>query len=143
MKTIIATILALSTINAFSASIPLLETQSFSSGRADGSFGINEEMGRAWVELSVDTGYSGDDSSSSTDSRVQVEGMSLVGGQVVLNKDGSQIVCANVRPVGIFHYHVARATGNCQFRTQVVKEIQDDGFDTKRVSVLKVSLETK
>ncbi len=143
MKTLIATVLALTTINAFSASIPLLETTDYSSGRVDGSFGINEEMGRAWVELAVDVGGSGDDSQSTNYARVKVEGMSLVGGQVVLNQDGAQIVCANVRPVGIFHYHVAKPTGNCKFNTQIVKEIQDDGFDTRTVRVLKVSLETK
>ncbi len=143
MKTLIATVLALSTLTAFSATIPLLETTDFTDQVVASSYGINEEMGRAWVELSVDTGPQSSDSMTTTDTKIKVPGMSLVGGQVVLAVDGQQVVCANVRPVGIFHYHVAKPTGNCKFVTKTEKKIVDDGFETRRVLTLSVSLVTK
>lgn len=142
MKTLIATVLALATLNAFAASVPVYETTDYSTGQVDGSFGINEEMGRAWVELAIYTSYSSDDSGPNYE-RVKVEGLSLVGGSVVLNVDGQQVECAKVKPVGIFRYRVARATGNCKFKTKIEKQTYDDGFETHQVRVLKVSLETK
>lgn len=142
MKTLIVTVLALAALNSFAASIPVYETTNYSTGQVDGSFGINEEMGRAWVELAITTGYSGDDSGPSYE-RVKVPGLSLVGGSVVLDVEGQQVECAKVRPVGIFRYRMAKPTGNCKFKTQVVKETVDDGFETRTVRVLKVSLETK
>jgi hypothetical protein len=56
MKTLIATILALSTLNAFAASIPVFETTNHSI--LSGAFGINEEMGRARVEVSESSTFS-------------------------------------------------------------------------------------
>lgn len=141
MKTLIATILATASLNAFAVSIPLHEQTVYSLPRVQGEFKINEEMGRAWVELSIDT--SSDVDSSPDYVRVQVPGLSVVGGSVVLNVEGQQVECAKIRPVGIFRYRMARATGNCQFKSTVERRSVDDGFEVRKVKVLSVSLETK
>lgn len=142
MKTLIASILMIATMNVFAASVKVYETTTFSNGQVDGSFGINEDMGRAWVELAIYSGFSSDDSGPSYE-RVKVPGLSLVGGSVVLEVEGQQVECAKVKPVGIFKYRVAKATGNCKFKTSIEKRTYDDGFETRQISVLNVSLVTK
>ena len=140
MKTLIATVLALATLNSFAASIPVYEASAYD--RVDGDFGINEEMGRAWVELAIYTGSGNDDSGPSYE-RVKVEGLSLVAGSVVLAVDGQQVECAKVRPVGIFRYRVAKPTGNCKFTSKTEVRIIDDGFETHKRKVQVISLTTK
>lgn len=141
MKTLIASILAAASMNAFSASIPLHEQRESYVYRVQGSYGINEEMGRAWVELAIDT--STDVDSSPDYVKVKVPGMSIVGGSVVLNVEGQQVECAKIRPVGIFRFRMAKATGNCQFKWKLEKRVVDDGFYVRTVKYVVVSLETK
>ncbi len=141
MKTLIASVLAIASLNTFAVSLPLHEQTVWTSARVDASYGINEEMGRAWVELAVHT--STDVDSSPDTVRVQVPGMSLVGGSVVLNVDGQQVECAKVRRVGIFRYRIARATGNCQVKSRTERRSVDDGFEVRKVTKLVVTLETK
>lgn len=139
MKTLIATVLALTTLNAIAASIPVYE-----GGRYDvlsGSFGINEEMGRAWVEVAESSGSSVDDAISY--SRVKLDGLSIVAGSVVLAVDGQQVECAKIRPVGIFRYRVAKATGNCKFTTKLETRVTDDGFEVRKNTVKILLLNTK
>ncbi|MFL5785582.1 MAG: hypothetical protein ACJ76H_13280, partial [Bacteriovoracaceae bacterium] len=126
MKTLIATALVLATLNSFAASVKVYEGDAYD--QIDASYGINEEMGRAWVELAIYTGSTGDDSGPSYD-RVHVEGLSLAGGSVVLNVDGQQVECAKVKPSGIFRTHVARATKNCKFVSKIERRTTDDGFE--------------
>lgn len=140
MKTMIATILAAVSLNSFAASIPVYEVSNYD--RLDGSFGINEEMNRAWIEVAIFSNLSSDDSGPSYD-RVKVTGLSLVGGSVVLDVEGQQVECAKVRTVGIFRTRVAKATGNCKFTTKVESRISDDGFETRRIRVTVLSLTTK
>lgn len=137
MKALIATTLVLASLNAAAVSIPVFETKTYN--HVTGSFGINEEMGRAWVELTY--GASNDENYSYE--RVKVEGLSLVGGSVVLEVEGQQVECAKVKPVGIFRTRMARATGNCKFTSKVETRIQDDEFNTRKVKVQIISLTTK
>lgn len=141
MKTLIASVLALIALNASAAKLDIFETRNL--GTVTGSYGINEEMGRAWVELDVDSRISADDSIGQDFERVKVPGLSLVGGSVVLEVEGQQVECAKVRPVGIFRYRMAKETKNCKFTTRTETRIEDDGFETHKVKVQIVSLETK
>ncbi len=140
MKTLIATVLALTTLNAIAASIPVFETTSYSS--LSGTFGINEEMGRAWVEVAESSASMSDDSGASY-TRVKVPGLSVVAGVVVLEVEGQQVECAKIRPVGIFRYRMAKPTGNCKFTTKVESRIFDDGFETRKQTVRILLLNTK
>lgn len=143
MKTLIASVLMIASVNAMSASIKLHETTNFSSGNAYGEFGINEEMNRAWVELSIVTSNDPDFGATYDEVRMKVEGLSLVGGSVVLDVDGQQVECAKIKTVGIFKKRKAKATGNCVFKTKVEKRVHDNGYETYKVPILIVSLETK
>ena len=140
MKTMIATVLAIVSLNSFAASIPVYETSA--GNTVAGSYGINEEMGRAWVEVAVSSNSASDDSGPAYD-RVKVPGLSLVGGAVVLEVEGQQVECAKVRPVGIFRTRVEKPTGNCKFTTKVETRISDNGFETRRNKVIVLSLTTK
>ena len=140
MKTLIATVLALTTLNAVAASIPVFEGSRYSV--LEGSFGINEEMGRAWVEVAESSGMSSDDSGPAY-SRVKLDGLSIVAGSVVLAVDGQQVECAKIKPVGIFRYRVARATGNCKFTTKLETRVTDDGFEVRKNTVKVLLLNTK
>ena len=140
MKNMIATVLAIASLNSFAASVPVYEVSG--SDRLTGSFGINEEMERAWVEVAIHTNFSADDSGPAY-SRVKVPGLSLVGGSVVLDVDGQQFECAKIRPVGIFRYRVAKETGNCKFTTKVETRVTDDGFELRKTRVTILSLTTK
>lgn len=140
MKKFIVAILAIASLNSFAASLEIYETTNFSSQYITGSFDINEDLGRAWVELELPSSFS---DSAPDYVRVKVPGLSLVGGSVILDVEGSQTECAKVRAVGIFRYRVARSTGKCVFKSKVVKTIVDDGFDTQTVRKLTVTLETR
>ena len=140
MKTLIATVLTLSALNASAASIKVFET--YAQSTLAGSFGINEEMGRAWVEVAESSSWATDDSGPAY-SRVKVSGLSVVGGSVVLDVEGQQVECAKIRPVGIFGYRVAKATGNCQFTTKIETRTTDNGFEVIKRKVRVLLLNTK
>lgn len=143
MKTLI-TALALVSFSAFSASVQVAEFNASDVSSASGvqaSFGINETLGRAWAEVTLASPMGSD--SNDTYLRAQVPGLSVVGGSVVLNVDGQQVECAQIRSVGIFHYRQAKATGNCKFSVALKKTQVDDGYDVRTVRKYVLSLETK
>lgn len=91
-------------------------------------FGINPELGRAWVEIDI---YR--DQPESTDThRVAVPGLSYdkEAAQVVYSEEGKSVVCANVREVGsfIFKHQRIEPTGDCELTRKYVKVPVDDGF---------------
>lgn len=141
MKKLIATVLALTALNAFAAKIDIFETRNL--GTVTATYGINEDMGRAWVELDIDERMSADDSIGQDFEKVKVPGMSLVGGSVVLEVEGQSVECAKVRPVGIFRYRMAKPTKNCKVTTRIEKRLIDTGFETYTRKVQIVSIETK
>lgn len=91
-------------------------------------FGINPELGRAWVEIDVYFAQS----ESAESYRVAVPGLSYDknSSQVVYDAEGKQVVCANVRETGswIFKSQRIEATGNCELTRKHVKVPIDDGF---------------
>ncbi len=142
MKTFIA-VLALVSLNAFAASVEVMTLTPRSLTRSvnvKGSFGINEKLGRVWAEV---TEVNNDVDSMDDIYREQVAGLSLVGDTVVLNVEGQNVECAKVKHVGIFHYPVARATGNCKFVSTDKIVMEDDGFEIHKRRKIVVTLETK
>ncbi len=142
MKTLI-TLLALVSFNAFAAKVPVTEVNGFAVNSASSitaDFGINESLGRAWAEVTLASTFS---DSSDTYLRAQVPGLSIVGDQVVLNVDGQNVVCANIRPVGIFRYRVAKKTRECAFVVDKKTTQVDDGYTVRTVKSYVLSLETK
>lgn len=142
MKKLIALVLTLAAMTAEAASIKIHEEYVWGGNpTVSGTFGINEELGRAWVEL--DVSKSNDVDAMPDSHRIKVEGLSLVGGSVVLNVEGQEIECAKIRPVGIFRYRMAKNTGKCVFKSKVEKRQVDDGFEIRKFKVMTVTLETK
>jgi hypothetical protein len=140
MKALFTAVLLTLGLSAFAAEIKIYEAPAWRHDMAEGSFGINEELGRAWVELALSDRMS---DSGPDYQRIKVEGLSLVGGSVVLAVEGQQVECAVVKTVGIFRTRVARATGNCKFVTRRFNQMVDDGFNLRRVPMMSVSIQTK
>lgn len=139
MKTLMLGMI-LMTVNAVAAEVKIYEESAHYGDAIGGSFGVNEEMGRAWVELSISDRMPEPNISYE---KIKVEGLSLQGDSVVLEVDGQAVECAKVRPVGIFRTRMARATGNCKFKTRTGSVILDDGFETRKVPTSIVYLITK
>jgi len=92
------------------------------------AFGINPELGRAWVEVNV---YH-DPTETTEVYRVPVPGLSYdkTSGQVVYDAEGRTVVCAKVRETGRFLFKSQRVdpTGDCELTRRYVKQPIDDGF---------------
>ena len=91
-------------------------------------FGINPELGRAWVEIEIWQNTS----ETSELHRVLVPGLSYSkeASQIVFNSDRQSVVCANVRESGfwIFKHERIEPTGDCELTRKYVKVPIDDGF---------------
>ncbi|MDO9451433.1 MAG: hypothetical protein Q7J29_01075 [Stagnimonas sp.] len=92
------------------------------------TFGINPELGRAWVEVTV---YESVTELIDT-YRVPVPGLRYDkdSSQVVYDAEGRNVVCANVRETGNWFFKDQRieATGDCELTRRYVKVPIDDGF---------------
>lgn len=92
------------------------------------TFGINPELGRAWVELNV---YH-DPSERNDTYRIAVPGLSYnkESAQVIYTEGSQSVVCANVRETGrfIFRYQRIEPTGDCELTRKYVKVPVDNGF---------------
>ena len=143
MKTLLLA-LALVTSSAFAAEKSVFEINAArTSGKSSilPSYGINLSLGRAWVEIEVQSSMSDTDSDYY---RTQVEGLSIKNNQVVLAADGLEVACANIVKVGIIgNNHVARSNGNCKFEIRTSTVTADDGYETSQKKVYTVVLVTK
>ncbi|MES2884191.1 MAG: hypothetical protein V4709_05270 [Pseudomonadota bacterium] len=116
------TAVAVETTPIFKA--PIAEQEASKSKR----FGINSELGRAWVEIDI---YK-DQAETSDTYRVAVPGLSYDKNvsQIVYSSEGKSVVCANVREAGgwIFKSQRIEPTGDCELTRKYVKVPIDDGF---------------
>jgi len=105
-----------------------------------GTFKINPELGRAWVEVEV---YGMDAESGSDYYRVKVEGLSFDSAtkEVIWDYEGQRIVCAKEVTTGrsIFR-HTYIKNIDCRFKQSVVTELVDDGFEVvkRKYAILKL-----
>ncbi len=110
-------------------------------------FRINKDLGRAWVETIIDTRSNADDSTSVDSYREKVEGLSFDQNtsEIILDVEGQRVVCATVRTVGrsIFRHDKIKKTGNCMFSHVKQSAVRDNGFETYRITQVKVSIITK
>lgn len=142
MKTLMMGLI-LVTMNAVAADVKIYEALDYRNSSVRGEFKVNEEMGRAWVELTIAEGGYMSEGPLPSYERVKVEGLSLVGGSIVFNQDGKQIECAKMKTSGIFRTRLPKETGNCKLKTVEGTTIVDDGFETRRVATVSVYLVTK
>lgn len=103
-------------------------------------FVVNEEMGRAWIEVTS----SNDPEATPDEYRIKVEGLSYdkTTQSVMLEHEGQLVTCATfkVRGRSIFRQRNLELSERCAFRG-VWKEITyDDGFEMKKTSKYQIFL---
>lgn len=105
-------------------------------------FGINPELGRAWVEIDVYFALS----ETYESYRAAVPGLSFDkrSSQVVYDAEGEKVVCAEVRETGrwIFKSQRIEPTGNCELTRKYVKVPIDNGFTVNVVEHFEVHFQT-
>lgn len=140
MKKFIAIIaLALSTMAAAESTL-IFETDNSWDYDVYPEFQINKQLGRAWVNVVLTKSWG--DSTDSYDNRVKVEGLAYNAEtkEIVLEKDGQQIVCGNLynRRWVLDFGGTIRMTNRCKFTVKKFKKVIDNGFETHRVPVIHV-----
>jgi hypothetical protein len=144
MKSFLSAILILASVNASAKTIKLF---SFWAGFADDvqtSFMLNEDLGRAWVN--VLTIHDFDDDTDEVDHYVKVDGLSYnqETKEVIYTDGKSEVVCARyiTRGRGIFRNTRLVNTKDCQFvESREVRSV-DDGFyvRTKKYDVVSLKI---
>lgn len=101
-------------------------------------FAINDDLGRAWVE--VEMYYSV--SESTKYHRVPVPGLTYdrERAEVVFDADGRRVVCATVEQRGrwIFAHQKIEPTGSCELTHRYVKVPVDNGFAIEHIEHFEV-----
>jgi len=138
MKKFLALALCLCSLNVF-ADVTVFKT-GFINRTILGTFKVNPELGRAWVEVEV---YGSHSDSDSDYYRVKVDGLSYDAQtkEVVWDYQGERIVCARETTAGrsIFRYTYIKNI-DCDFKLSSVVENVDDGFEVvrRKYAVLKL-----
>lgn len=106
------------------------------------NFEVNEELGRAWVNVTLaDQRF---DDTSYDNYRVKVAGLSMNFEKtaIVLEQDGALIDCATVTPKsGVFGRKlIIRPTGLCTFEKKIAHEAVDNGFEIRKFRTIQVYL---
>lgn len=120
--------------SALSGELEVFNQPVFNMDVISSNFQINKELGRAWVEISLD-----DSTFSDTDDyqtlRVKVPGLSFNQEQstIELLHEGQLIECAKVKVVGksIFKRTVIKNT-SCDLVSMINYVDYDDGFEIKK-----------
>lgn len=115
------------------------------SATASSAFGINPDMGRAWVE--VTTTPNDTDGGVSDVERIKIEGLKFdtQTNSITIDHEGKITTCAELKVVGrsIFRHKVIKMTSDCKFEGRWVKVSYDNGFEMKQTSVYKLVLIVK
>lgn len=106
------------------------------------SYGINPELGRAWIEVSY--GFSMFDESPMHQKRIAVEGLSYDAERqaVIYRQANNEAVCATARERGFgpFKSTYMHPTGACDLSLERVTVTQDDGFHVREVPKLAIQM---
>lgn len=146
MKTLFVALCLVASTVASAASVKVLDIPTWGSKQVTGEFGFNEQLGRVWVEVEVADWNAGGDGPMPDYYRTKVEGLEYdsTSKTAILTVDGQAFECAALRQRGIlvFRHNYLKQTG-CKFTSKVVTELEDDGFEIKKVQKLQVFLVTK
>lgn len=114
------------------------EKLDFDEDLVDARFALNADMGRAWVEFDIEE----DDGEDYwyEEKRAKVIGLTFDKStqEIIYTDTKSRTVCATTevkrrRITGRLVRYI-RLTGNCYFDYRTESVVEDDGFDTRRVS---------
>lgn len=130
-------------IAANAAEVKVLDMPVWGSKIVNGEFGFNEELGRVWVEISVDETFNNE--STPDYYRVKLDELvyEATSQKAVLTVDGQAFECAALRKRGILFRHNYLKTTGCAFKSKTVKVQYDDGFEIQTRTHLQVFLVTK
>lgn len=140
MKKLIALIAALNILSAFAGEVVVYNKPAENDiSSYSPKFEINRSLGRAWVEIEFNT-YNSDGPLYYND-RVQVKGLRFDtdSNEVVMDIDGTSIVCAKVKKQ-LFNSYYIRATGKCKFEQKRYVQQVDNGYEVENVSKVKITL---
>lgn len=140
----IAFVIALFSFSAFSAEIKVLDLPEWGLTYKSATFNVNKELGRAWVEVTIDDRNHHDRGYRGEVYQKLVDGLSYDGRTVRLDHEGQMFECADltVRGRSIFRYNQVSLTG-CKFEKRVVTVLRDTGYDITSEKRLQVFLITK
>ena len=104
------------------------------------SFGVNPDLGRAWVDVVVRPGYSGSEPVFALPLQSRVDGLYYDSArkQVLYRTATGPIVCAE--DVG---QSSLNATGDCKLVLSTEQRSVDDGFDVREQTVAKLILDAQ
>jgi hypothetical protein len=112
------------------------------SANASSAFGINPDMGRAWIEVTVTA--NDPDGGLSEVERIKMEGITYdqQTGAINVDFEGKITTCAEYKTVGrsIFRQKVIKMTPNCKFVSRWRKFSYDNGFEMKKTAALDLFL---
>ncbi len=140
---------SLLSISAFAAEVKIMTIDNSANFQSNitSEYKLNKDLGRAWVETTIDNRTSSDDSIGQDTYRGKAAELSFDQNtsEVVLDVEGARVVCATVRTAGrsIFRHDVIRSTGNCSFVHKKVKLVIDNGYETYTKNQTEVSIVTK
>jgi len=144
-KTLLAFALTLST-TAFAGEVFVKDISQYllwGSSSLSLAFEANEDMGRAWVEISITR----DPEFSADEERVKIEGLSYDANtsMITLLHEGQLVDCAlvKIKGRGVFQYRHVKPTGRCQFQEKVINYTYDNGFEIVKSSKTRVSILVK
>lgn len=143
MKNLILSLALTFSSVAVADSAKIFEISNYGASKNDVSttFQVNEELGRAWVNVSIaDRRF---EDISYDDHRVKVAGLSMNAEKtaVVLEQDGALVDCATVTPKrGVFGRRnlIIRPTGRCTFEAKTAVVEIDTGFEIQRQRKIQV-----
>jgi UDP-N-acetylglucosamine enolpyruvyl transferase len=143
-KLIIAlTMLVVSAVHAGEIKIKSIsQYELWGSAHVSAAFGINPEMGRAWIE--VTTTANDPDGGLSDIERLKIEGLTFdqQTGAINIDFEGKITTCAEYKTVGrsIFRQKLIKMTSNCKFEGRWKKITYDNGFEMQKTSKYEIFL---
>lgn len=144
MKKLLVLLLALASMSSFAQTIKLYQTM-FTYARITETFELNKDLGRAWINLEVDTSM--DPDITPDDVRVKIEGLTYntETKEVIYTSEGKLTVCAFEKTTrwSIFKNTRLVMTEDCEFKQRIITKMVDDGFEIKKRQYLIVELVIK
>lgn len=142
MKNLILSIALTFSSIAAADSVKIFEVRnsSVNVNHVSSNFVVNEEMGRAWVNVTLkDHRF---DDIDYDHHRVKVAGLSMNAEKtaIVLEQDGALVDCATVTSKGgVFGRKlIIRPTGRCSFETKAALVEFDNGFEIRKRRMIQV-----
>lgn len=106
------------------------------------NFAVNQEAGRAWVEVEMYDRAHGQNGNGSVSTRVKVEGLAFdqASSSITFTHEGQVFECATVSRRW---YGTKISPTGCDLKMRKVKLTVDDGYNTYRREFVQVHLVTK